>query len=185
MVLLSEGCKTGPSLCTSSATIIRFHSLACCQELLALTQELLNESVKSAMNMDKFKYVDHILLVHRTLLDLTNTVCLEQKRFLVWIFLVVGKSHHPHHSVWQQRNEQFSGHWHVSLLGIRQLMETGEASRDTGLYWSLRQLVGLLNTQSTAWFRKTHARLTLYFTRLNTITWHCSRAVFHLVPTPG
>jgi len=64
MVLLSEGCKSGPSLCTSSATIIRFHSLACCQELLARTQELLNESVASVMNMDKFKYVEHILLVH-------------------------------------------------------------------------------------------------------------------------
>jgi hypothetical protein len=64
MVLLSEGFKSGPSLCTNSATIIRFHSLACCQELLACTQELLNENVASVMNMDKFKYVEHILLVH-------------------------------------------------------------------------------------------------------------------------
>jgi hypothetical protein len=115
MVVLSEGCKSGPSLCTSSATIIRFHSLACCQELLALTRDFLNESVASAMNMDKFKYADHILLVYWALLDLTNTVCLEQKRVLVWIFLVVEKSHHPSHSVWQRRNELLSGHWHVSL----------------------------------------------------------------------
>jgi hypothetical protein len=64
MVVLSEGCKSGPTLCTSCAAIIRFHPLACCQELLALTQELLNESVASAMNMDKLKYVEHVLLVH-------------------------------------------------------------------------------------------------------------------------
>jgi hypothetical protein len=38
MVVLSERCKCDPSLCTISDTIIRFRSLACCQDLLALTQ---------------------------------------------------------------------------------------------------------------------------------------------------
>jgi hypothetical protein len=75
-------CKSDPSLCSSCDAIISFHSLACCQDLLALNWELGNASLAFAMNMDKFKYVQRVLRVHWALHGVATYVQTKKSPYL-------------------------------------------------------------------------------------------------------